>query len=115
MGKVTFKNQPKGTATTSKVITDKKTGNVISEDHAIEPVQMPGTEGMQFAEATLAPFVPYAEVGYAAGFTKGMANFSSARVDITIKLPAQVDDIDEVYTFAEEWVGSRLQKQYEEL
>ena len=44
-----------------------------------------------------------------------MGNFNSARVDITIKLPCQTDEIDEAYEFAEEWVTTRLQKQHEDL
>ena len=120
---ITFKNQPKGKATTSKVIADKQTGNILSEDHTSESVQMPGTEGMVFSEDTPqygdglkpASIVHYAEVGIGLGFTKGLANYSAARVDISLKLPVLVDDIDTAYEFAEGWVSSRLQKQYEDL
>ena len=115
MGKIVFKNQPKGVATTTKKVTDTKTGNVLSEDHHVEDVSMPGTEGMAMQTATLTAALPYAEVGYAAGFTKGLPNYSSTRVDITLKMPAEVENIDSAYVFAEDWVCSRLQKQYEDL
>src|SRR5271165_6093080 len=109
---VTFKNTPKGNATTVKTITDGKTKNVLSEDMTQEVVEMPMMQGMAL-EAKEA--VPFAEVSYAAGFTKGLPNYSAARVDVSLKMPCSVESIDEAYEFAEQWVTSRLEKQFEEL
>src|SRR5271165_7014810 len=112
MMSVKYTNSPKGIATKTKTVTDKKTGNVISHQEDTQLVEVPGQSGMAMlgAQAT-----PYGEVGYAAGFTKGMPNYSAARVDISLKMPATPDYIDETFEFAEDWVSKRLQKQYEEL
>ena len=108
---VTFKNTPKGDATTVKTITDSKTKNVLSEDKTQESVDSPMTQGMSMEPAP----TPFAEVSYSAGFTKGLPNYSAARVDVSIKMPCDVGSIDECYEFAEQWVTSRLEKQFEEL
>jgi hypothetical protein len=107
---VTFKTTPKGKATIDKVVTDKKTGNVISEDHLnFSEVLGPAGSGMAIHVG------PSAEVSYTAGFTKGMPNYSAARIDITLKMPCDPGDIDATYEFTEKWVSDRLEKQYGEL
>ena len=70
---VKFKNSAKGVATKAKVITDTKTGNIISQAQETELVPIPMQEGM----AMLGSVMQLAEVSYAAGFTKGMPNYSS--------------------------------------
>jgi hypothetical protein len=122
---VTFKNSPQGKATTTKKVTSG--GTVIADTQSDETVQMPAAagptvswgdelsqagEGMTLIQG--APKPP-AEVGFSGGFTKGLPNYSAARVDITLKLPCQADEIDEAYEFAENWVTTRLQKQFDEV
>jgi hypothetical protein len=118
---VTFKNTPPGKATIVKQVTSGET--VVSETQADEPVAMPqqagptvhwgdGAAGVTELQSYEPP--KFAEVGFAAGFTKNLGNYSSARVDITLKLPCEPTEIDEAYEFAENWVSQRLQKQHED-
>ena len=108
---VKFKNSAKGVATKAKVVTDTKTGNIISQAQDTELVPIPMQEGM----AMLGSVMQLAEVSYAAGFTKGMPNYSSLRVDIGIKVPCPVEDVDETYAFADEWVSKRLKAEHDEV
>ena len=120
---VTFKNTPPGKATIVKKVTSGEA--VVLDTQEDETVVMPsaagatiswGDEGVgQTAVLQAEAIKPWAEVGFTAGFTKNMGNFNSARVDITIRLPCQTDEIDEAYEFAESWVTTRLQKQHEDL
>ena len=88
---VTFKNTPKGNVVIAKSVTDGKTKNVMSERTTQQTVEMPTQAGM----ALVTELKPFAEVNYSAGFTKGLPNYSAARVDISLKLPCDVDNIDE--------------------
>ena len=51
---------------------------------------------------------PMAEVGFSAGMTLSTGPYESARVDVSIKVPCPVEEIDQVYSFANDWVDTRL-------
>jgi hypothetical protein len=106
MGSLKFKNMPPGKAAVSKEIKDDKTGTV-EQSNKDELVNAPHLTGPSIE---LAP-VPFAEIGYAAGFTQNLGNFSSARCEISIRLPCPPDQIDETYEFAMKWVSDRLQSE----
>ena len=119
---VTFKNTPPGKATTVKKVTSGET--VVSETQQDEAVAMPQQAGatVQWGDGVagvseLQSYEPpkFAEVGFAAGFTKNLGNYSAARVDISLKLPCEPTEIDEAYEYAESWVTQRLEKQHQDL
>lgn len=49
-----------------------------------------------------------AEVGYGIGLTMNMGNFESARVDVSIKMPCYVEEIDVTYRRVQAWAEKLL-------
>jgi len=56
-----------------------------------------------------------ARVRYAVGMTLNLGDYQSARVDVGIELPADVDKTDEVYEQAVEFCNDRLMEEVENL
>jgi hypothetical protein len=63
----------------------------------------------------MVPGVPWARVGYEAGYTHNLGNYQSARVGIFLELPCQHAEIDAVCDWAEEWVNKRMEKAMSDL
>ena len=99
-----------GTATVSKTVTDNKSKTPISDEQKDEEVQVTAQEGQAKVSAE-----PVCEVGVEASYTKNLGNFQSAKVGVSLKVPCPHGDIDEVFTYAKEWVNSRLGAIIEEL
>lgn len=98
-----IKGKP-ATATTTKTITDKKT--VVSEDTKQETVDTP---------ADPAPSEPQCEVGVEMSYTHNLGNYTSARVQVSLKVPCIHAEVDDVYDYAREWVDGKLNGLVEEL
>ena len=91
-------------ATTTKTISDKKT--ILSEDMQQEEVDTPA-----------AAFVsePQCEVGVEMSYTHNLGNYSSARVQVSLRVPCVHAEIDEIYGYSREWVENKLNGLVEEL
>jgi hypothetical protein len=94
-----------GTATMSKQIKDK--GTVVSEDNTQEQVDTPTSKVVSSD--------PWCEVGVDMSYTHNLGNYQSAKIGVSLRLPAQVSEIDEVFTYAKEWVDNKLQSMIEDL
>jgi len=89
-----------GQATTTKE--HKASGKVIASDTETETVASPENSG---AEADR-----WAEVGVEASYTHNMGNYESCRVGVVLKIPCAVDEINEVFEYASEWIDEKMQK-----
>lgn len=49
-----------------------------------------------------------AKVTVSNGLTLNLGNYESARLDVSISVPCYREEIDEAYTFAQNWVERRL-------
>ena len=58
---------------------------------------------------------PPAKIGLEYGLTVNMGNYNSARVSVTLELPCYVEEINEAYHFAEEWVAARISLEKDQL
>lgn len=96
--KVTSK---KGSATSSKVIKDK--GKVLAEEATTETVDLP-------KEGSTSSTGPWCEVGVEASYTHNLGNYQSARIGVTLKVPCNAPEIDEVFEYAQSWVDTKMQK-----
>ena len=54
-------------------------------------------------------------VTFACGVTRNMGNYESLRMEVRVTLPCYVEEIDDVYLTAKEWVDERLNKELSEL
>jgi hypothetical protein len=104
MGKIQIKKKTADAQVTVK----HSTGASVPQE---EKVDIP--EDIQVLESTSAQVL--AEVGMSAGFTKNLGDFNSARIDVHLKMPCRVSDIDSAFVFVNEWVDSRIQKFQEEI
>lgn len=96
--------------------TDKPTpeeGSANSTASLDNKVEKTSVEVHRFdGEVIPAPFVtkgagPYAQVGLSAGRTIGLPNFSSARYDVSVVLPSDVDKVAETYEYARKFCTRR--------
>jgi hypothetical protein len=53
---------------------------------------------------------PLCNVGVSAQFTKNMGNYQSARVSVSLNIPSEYGEINEIYAFAKEWVDQKMQE-----
>lgn len=99
------KTQPQASVTTEH----KQSGQVVSEDTKNETPEL-GTTGEKEGISQ-----PWCEVGFEASYTHNLGNYQSARVGVTLRIPCQHAEIDQVYDIAKEWVNARLQQCVNEL
>ena len=105
-------------AVVTKEIVDHKHGNVIESDFANEAVPLPPS--LQGAKSTMimpSPDKenPNCEVGFDAGYTHNLGNYSSCRFGVSLKIDCEHAEIDEVFEYATEWVNGKMSKLREEL
>lgn len=73
-------------------------------------------EEVEMGRIRVSPFETNpAVVSVKGGATVNLGNYQSARVDVMLSIPCYVEEIDEIYPKAKEWVDSRLAKEYKEL
>lgn len=53
---------------------------------------------------------PMATVGFSAGLTKNLGNYSSARVDVSLTIPCTTGTIDNTFQEVVEWVNARMEE-----
>lgn len=91
--------------TGSLVVTVKRTqaGSVLED-----------TEKRESIEITTFVTNP-AYVTFACSTTKNMGNYESLRMEVRVSLPCYIEEIDEMYNTAKDWVDTRLDKELSEL
>lgn len=91
-------------ATTSKTLLEK--GTPVSEDVSQEPVEVPGN----------APTAEQlCEVGVEMSYTHNLGNYTSARVQVSLRVPCEHAEIDSAYDYSREWCDNKLNGLIEEL
>jgi hypothetical protein len=101
--------KPEGTATISKKLVDGKVKKAIGEDVTEEKVQLPLGSHPMVAAKTLC------EVGFEASYTKNLGDYQSAKVGVSLKVPCISAEVDDVFSYASDWVNAKLGKIVEEL
>lgn len=91
------------TATTTK--TDSVKGKVISEESNQETVEVP-----EEVTPAISATVELCRVGFEASYTHNLGDFKSTRVAISLSIPCEHAEIDQVADYAESWVDGRLSK-----
>ena len=49
-----------------------------------------------------------AEVGFSLGMTMNIGDFESVRLDISVKMPCYVEEVDDAYVYVQKWAEDRL-------
>lgn len=98
-----LKKVSKPTATIDTKIVDSKTKQEVSHSTVQETPEL-GTKTNDGSDTT-----PWCSVGFEAGYTHGLPNYSSARIGISLTIPCKPGEIDQVYEVAKAWVDERLQ------
>ena len=105
-------------AVTTQMLVDTKSGNVIESDFKQENVPLPAAlQGKNSLMTMPAPDSqnPNCEVGFDAGYTHNLGNYSSCRFGVSLKIDCEHSEIDEVFEYATEWVNGKMSKLREEL
>ena len=106
---VVMVKKPEGTATISKKLVDGKVKKAIGEDVTEEKVDVPVGSHPMVAAHTLC------EVGFEASYTKNLGDYQSAKVGVSLKVPCISAEVDDVFSYASDWVNAKLGKIVEEL
>lgn len=61
------------------------------------------------------PPLPFAEVAFGCGFTKKTADYENVKVYVFVKLPVELEHLDEGYEFAVGWVEDRVNAKMTEI
>ena len=105
---VTMLRSRAGTAVISKKLVDNKVkkavGGAITEDKDA-PV---GSHPMVAANTLC-------EVGFEVSYTKNLGDYQSAKVGVSLKVPCTSAEVDDVFSYASDWVNAKLGKIVEEL
>jgi hypothetical protein len=83
----------------------RTSGTTLS--HRKEVIEEKSTEE-DLGEAYFPPGVEPAFVRVGVGQTFNLGNFESLRIDVAVTLPTRVEDIDETYTRASEYVADKM-------
>ena len=76
--------------------TDKKSGEIISEQHA------------EFVEDEVISSNPLANVGMSIKKTTNLGNFESVSVEVSLRVPCEVDEVDDAFEQVESWIEEKL-------
>jgi hypothetical protein len=105
--------KPVGTATTTTAMVDGKAKTTIAEESHEEKVAAPEPEASDDAVTQMAleaqALEPWAEVQVDASYTKNLGNFQSAKIGVSLKMPARVAELDETFVFTRDWVNGKLE------
>ena len=105
-------------AVINKEIIDNKTGTVVESDFVNELVPLPAAlQGEKSMMTMPSPDKenPNCEVGFDAGYTHNLGNYSSCKFGVSLKIDCAHSEIDEVFDYATEWVNAKMSKLREEL
>jgi len=73
------------------------------EEHSEEKIRV-----RQFASTP-------ATVSVKAGATVNMGNYESGRIDVMLTIPCYVEEIEDAFTTAKEWVDAKIGEEYNEM
>lgn len=104
---LTITKKPAKAVTTEQT---KNKGEIIAEDVKEETVELPAE--LAASEGSVGP---WCEVGVDMSYTHNLGNYQSARVGVMLKVPCLHGEVDDVYSFAKEWVDQRMQSMMEDL
>lgn len=93
-------------ATVTKTMSEK--GQVSAEsqtEEAVAGAPVPGNKGPEVL----------AMVGFSASYTHNLGNFKSARCEVSLVLPSEIENINKVFDYAKEWVANRMDLCTEEM
>ena len=90
------KKQPEA----SQHIETKDSGKVTSESTTEITKDLPQVND-QFSQ-------PWCEVKVGASYTHNLGNYQSARVEVSLMIPCKHEEINDIYTTAEEWVNGKM-------
>lgn len=97
----------------------KKSGNQMVEQAHGEVVVQPkdGAETIATEKVgeELTFDAPPCRVGFKAGMTINTGNYSSVRFDVSIEIPCDAVEVDDVYEFAKNWVDNRAEEVVDEI
>ena len=102
---ITLKKKP--AAEISKQLKDH--GKVIGEESAHENPDLGAkaeTQGVQ---------TPWCQVGVDMSYTHNLGDFKSCKVGVSLVIPCEHAEIDQVFTIGQTWVDERLQSMMAEL
>ena len=105
--------KPVGTATTTKAMVDGKAKVNIAEESAQEQVVQPepAQTGDQIGQMAMEAqaLEPWCDVQVDASYTKNLGNYQSAKIGVSLKMPARVAELDETFAFTRDWVNGKLE------
>lgn len=58
---------------------------------------------------------PMLNVGMSASFTKNMGNYNSAKISVSLNMPCELYELENVYAFVKDWVNGKMTEVNEEL
>ncbi|MCO5157902.1 MAG: hypothetical protein M9945_14330 [Aquamicrobium sp.] len=95
----------KKAATATKTTTHKDQGKVISEETSQENVEIPEEVSPEISASP-----ELCRVGFEASYTHNLGDFKSTRIAISLSVPCEYGEIDQIADYAETWVDGRLSK-----
>ena len=105
--------KPVGTATTTQAMVDGKAKTTIAEESKQEQVVKPEPEASEDQVGQMAleaqELEPWCEVQVDASYTKNLGNYQSAKIGVSLKMPARVAELDETFVFTRDWVNGKLE------
>jgi hypothetical protein len=93
--------------------------NVTTENKTKGQITSATTEPIDTSElskgATLQTLTPWADIGFALSYTHNLGDYKSTRVEVSLSLPCPVDELEDGYAKAKEFVEGKLQPIVDEL
>ena len=68
-----------------------------------------GIDTTELQGAGLATLKAMADIGFGLSYTHNLGDYKSTRVEISLSLPVPLDELEEGYAKAKEWVEGKLQ------
>ena len=104
---------PVGTATTTKAMVDGKAKVNIAEEstseQVVKPEPEPTDDQVQAMALEAQALEPWCEIQVDASYTKNLGNYQSAKIGVSLKMPARVAELDETFNFTRDWVNGKLE------
>ena len=98
--------KPAGTAVISKKLVDNKVKKAVGEDITEEKVDVPVGSPSDGGRRT----EPCAKSASRRRYTKNLGDYQSAKVGVSLKVPCISAEVDDVFSYASDWVNAKLGK-----
>ena len=100
-------NKPKPPEATVTTETKTKGETTSANSEGIDTSELQGT--------ALTALKPMCDIGFGLSYTHNLGDFKSTRVEISLSLPVPLDELEDGYAKAKEWVEAKLQPIVDEL